>query len=417
MADDLDLSALASGPAPDLAPASAVRARGEQRTRRTRALLAGSAALLVLAGAGTAIALAGGGKPQSLQIANTPTPSATASPQTTPLDPARYVLTAEDAGTAAGGVWLAEQVVDEPALPLTVCPTGDGYAGAGARRTLRRGADHVLSGVVVQSDAARWVDGIRQDVTDCPRRAADSEDGRASDSFTLLSSESADDYVIVRDDYRDCDTCTPVVHVWLVVSLGELLSYTSLPDAELPRVGQWIDVMRDRLADPGSITTGASPTATPETNADYGDLSSDDLLQIDRIGPVRVGMTLDEARAAAGQELRQQGDVMGNCVYYAPRSKDPDVSFMVIDGVLSRIDVDRGGTSTQEGIAIGASEADVERTYPSTTVSKHYYTEGHYLRVLSDDGSSAYLFETDGTKVTRFRSGIPSAIDRVEGCA
>ena len=242
MPHDLDerLHSLAYRSSAGLAPAALIRARGDQRTRRTRAALAGFATLVVLAGAGTAVALTGDGGPHSLQIANTPTPTAT------------------------------------PTL---------------------------------------------------------------------------------------------------------------------------------------------TPTPTYETTPTDSALSGEDLLQIDRIGPVRVGMTLDEARTAAGQPLRQEGDVLGNCVYYSPRSKAPDASFMVIDGIVSRIDVDQGSTATQEGIGIGASEADVKRTYPATTVSKHYYTGGHYLRVLSDDGRHAYLFETDGEKVLRFRSGFPNAVDQVEGCA
>jgi hypothetical protein len=152
----------------------------------------------------------------------------------------------------------------------------------------------------------------------------------------------------------------------------------------------------------------------PVTDAPLG---GGDLLQVDRIGPVVVGMTLEEARDAAQVELRQEGDDLGGCVFYAPRSKDPDVSFMVIRGVVSRIDVDSGTTQTFDGLGIGSTEADVKLTHPDVVVSKHPYTNGHYLRVLSDDGRHAFLFETDGSKVTSFRSGFPSAVDSPEGCA
>jgi len=164
---------------------------------------------------------------------------------------------------------------------------------------------------------------------------------------------------------------------------------------------------------------GAGRTTTPAPAPPSGDhsLSAGDKLQVDRIGPVVVGMTLAEAREAAAVELRQDGDDLGGCVYFAPRRKEPDVSFMVIRDVVSRIDVYAGSTTTIDGIGIGATEAQVKAAYPSTVVSKHYYTDGHYLRVLSEDGRHAFLFETDGTKVLRFRSGFPSAVDQVEGCA
>jgi hypothetical protein len=412
--NELDLSALSGGPDPVLASAAAVKARGDQRKQRGRLLVAGAAALVLLAGAGTAVALAGGSKPDALQVSD-PTPSS--SPAAGVPDPAGYVLSADDAARASGGTWQAEQVVDDPLLPLVVCPTGDGYAGAGAHRVLRRGPDQVLTGVVVQTDATRWVEGIRQDVLDCPRRAA--EEGTASDSFTLLSGESAEDWVLVRDDHRDCDDCSAVTRLWLVVGAGDLLSFTALPDAEQSRVATWLGVVRDRLGHPVSEPPTPTPTASPspvETVTD-APLAASDLLQIDRIGPVVVGMTLAEAREAAQVKLRQEGDDLGGCVFYSPNSREPDVSFMVVDGVVSRIDVDSGTTTTTDGLGIGSTEADVKRAHPDAVVSKHVYTDGHYLRVLSDDGRHAFLFETDGQKVTAFRSGFPAAVDAPEGCA
>jgi hypothetical protein len=104
-------------------------------------------------------------------------------------------------------------------------------------------------------------------------------------------------------------------------------------------------------------------------------------------------------------------------VFYGPRDHEPDVSFMVIDGVVSRIDVDSGTTTTYDGLGIGSTEADVKLAHPDAVVSKHAYTDGHYLTVRSHDGRHVFLFETDGHKVTAFRSGFPAAVDAPEGCA
>jgi hypothetical protein len=54
-------------------------------------------------------------------------------------------------------------------------------------------------------------------------------------------------------------------------------------------------------------------------------------------------------------------------------------------------------------------------------VEPHAYTgpEGHYL-VLDVDGEGTglmLLFETDGRKVTQFRSGNDEAVRFIEGCA
>lgn len=54
------------------------------------------------------------------------------------------------------------------------------------------------------------------------------------------------------------------------------------------------------------------------------------------------------------------------------------------------------------------------------TVQPHLYTNGHYLIVRSDKPELSHyriVFETDGTSVTRFRSGREPEVEFVEGCA
>jgi len=408
------LGSLVAGPDPVLAASSDVRARGEQRRRRSHALVAGAAALVVAVGAGTAVALVSGGRPDAL-VPTAPTPT----PATVVAAPGAYLPTPEDANRAAGGEWDPGAPVSDQGLLLHICPLGEGFVAPGVSRFLEQesGGAHTFISVLPAGEPQRWVQTFRQAAVDCPRRAADSEDGKASNSFELVDAGATLDIALIRDTYRECDTCRASATIWVAVASDRVLSVTQLHGAAETQLGGWLAVLRDRLDHPVSNPPSPTPTPSPEEPVKDDSLSSDDLLQVDRVGPVVVGMTLAEAREAAQVELRQDGDVLGNCVYYEPRRLEPDVSLMVIDGVVSRIDVDSGTTTTQEGIGIGASEADVKRTYPDTVVSKHYYTDGHYLRVLSEDGRHAYLFETDGSKVLRFRSGFPRAVDQVEGCA
>jgi hypothetical protein len=423
--NDLDLSALASTPVPGLADASAVRARGAQRRRRGHALVASAAALVVAVGAGTAVAVADRGKPDALvPVAPTPTATEPAHEAATPfLRASARLLTPADATRAAGGTWGAGEVRDDAAPGLIVCPTATVSSSAGARRELHAEGGQVSAQVVVERDAEKWLVGaVQQDVRDCPRRAADSEDGKASDTFELVDvapgASLAFPLAAVRDTYRDCDTCQEHVTLWLVVARGDFASYTSLPASERPRLLSWATAAHTRLGDP--VADPPTPSPTPYVSPEpviLAPLDEGDLVEPDRIGPVEIGMTLAEAEAAAEQDLKQEGDALGDCLYYTPSTGEPDVSFMVIDGVVSRIDVDAGTTTTNTGIGIGSTEADVRKTHPSAVVSKHPYTDGHYLRVLSEDGQYAFLFETDGTKVTSFRSGYVSAVDQTEGCA
>jgi hypothetical protein len=224
------------------------------------------------------------------------------------------------------------------------------------------------------------------------------------------------DQVKARGDQRRTRGRLVVAGAALVVLAGAgtaiSLTGTGKPDALIPAGPSPSCAPADCIG-PDEVQSEA-PDRPPSTDRS---LDPSDAVEFDHIGPVRVGMSLARAEAAAGQDLRQVGDVLGNCVYYAPRSKTPDVLFMVINDVVSRIEVDSGTTTTSTGIGLGSTEADVTRTHPNAVVSKHPYTDGHYMRVLSEDGRYAFLFETDGTKVTSFRSGYPSAVDRIEGCA
>jgi hypothetical protein len=93
---------------------------------------------------------------------------------------------------------------------------------------------------------------------------------------------------------------------------------------------------------------------------------------------------------------------------------------------IVRVDVDEGSRiATQSGIRIGATEADVKRVYGAPgrtgrlTVENHAYVDGGHYISYDDDGEGGLrmLFETDGQKVTRFRSGQHGPVGYIEGCA
>jgi len=130
-------------------------------------------------------------------------------------------------------------------------------------------------------------------------------------------------------------------------------------------------------------------------------------------------MTVKEAEAAAGQRFVRETDVMNNCVYMVPKTRVPAVSFMFMDGVMSRVDVYSGGkTRTSEGIGNGSTEQQVKDAYPGMiVVEPHWYTRGHYLHLKPDNNGHSMNFETDGVLVTRFYGGLETAVIRIEGCA
>lgn len=172
-----------------------------------------------------------------------------------------------------------------------------------------------------------------------------------------------------------------------------------------------------------STTRPAQPSTTAPPAPER--LTSASRLSLDGIGPVDIGMTLEEASAAAGTPIRTRpSDPFGPECQYAYAAAVPGVAFMVINGRIARVDAgDPGGDlRTVSGIGRGSTEDEVKRTYPGRIrVEGHpYLPTGRYLVYVPADAGLSHLsmiFETDGRVVTRFRAGLKGAVAQIEGCS
>ncbi len=104
------------------------------------------------------------------------------------------------------------------------------------------------------------------------------------------------------------------------------------------------------------------------------------------------------------------------CVY-AKAPEAPGLLIMLVDGKVARIDVIEPSVATAAGARVGDAEARIHELYSGRTrVEPHKYTDGHYLVVDAAPGRRL-VFETDGTRVTRYRAGAIPQVDWVEGCS
>jgi len=142
------------------------------------------------------------------------------------------------------------------------------------------------------------------------------------------------------------------------------------------------------------------------------------------IGPLRVGMTVEQARRASGRRIVLDGAEFGTggCRYAAVRSLR--VYLMLLSGRIARIDVARGSpVHALGGIRRGDTEADVRAAFgPKVVETQHAYVPGgSYLTVGWRTGAYArrgIRFETNekGT-VTDIYAGRHDPIRYIEGCA
>ncbi len=134
------------------------------------------------------------------------------------------------------------------------------------------------------------------------------------------------------------------------------------------------------------------------------------------VGPIRVGMTVAQAREALNGALVIKDS--STACYYARLGKGPeDVSLMITNGQIARVDIIGDSIATEAGARVGDTEDRIKTLYAGRVeVQPHKYTNGHYLVVKPDAGESRLIFETDGSKVTLYRAGKLPEVEWVEGC-
>lgn len=250
---------------------------------------------------------------------------------------------------------------------------------------------------------------------------------------------------------------------WQVVHWVDSDDVTAVLNQSIPRfaaatedaaVVLGLEVRQIELA-PGSMTITATATAY-DYFQDYAEIASVEVIcrsagtlacsddpqslitpvsynsnvSINGIGSVKAGMTVAQAEAVTGQELRIAGyeDFEGWC-YFADIESLDGLSFQVFgappqdpeDGVISGIYISSNQFSTPSGIRIGTSRTDLlDQLGDQLVESPHAYTDGTYLDFQPNDLDEQHLsirFEVNNGTVTQMISGLTSATYAIEGCA
>lgn len=180
-------------------------------------------------------------------------------------------------------------------------------------------------------------------------------------------------------------------------------------------------------SDGAAAPASAEPAQAPASGDSSVAQDTSWTLRQDGIGPLRVGMTVEEARAALGGDFQAPGPDAGvsdspEACQYARSGRVPAGVWVMLEGLrIVRVEVDSGTIATAEGARIGDTEARIQQLYPGRVTSgPHKYTDGHYLTVRPAepaDTTHLIVFETDGSVVTRFRGGQKPQVEYVEGCA
>ncbi|KAA0249425.1 MAG: hypothetical protein EDX89_23990 [Acidobacteria bacterium] len=137
------------------------------------------------------------------------------------------------------------------------------------------------------------------------------------------------------------------------------------------------------------------------------------------LGPVRIGMSVEELEAIPGRTVSVEPRARTGCGYAQPLARDAGFAVMLDAGTVVRVDVTGPGIRTEEGVGVGDAEAAVFAAYGRDrveTAAHEYVPGGHYLAVAPPGAGAAIVFETDGAVVTAIRAGWLPHVTFSEGC-
>jgi hypothetical protein len=140
------------------------------------------------------------------------------------------------------------------------------------------------------------------------------------------------------------------------------------------------------------------------------------------LGPIRIGMKLDDLRAKGLTPVLIEESSNGQCQYYRIKDHGEPLGLMAIDDQVLRVDIWPGSlTTTRSGIRIGSTERDLVRVYgEQLEATANPVTLGKtVIFTPQDPGEDVYrlVFETDDQgRVTQFRAGQFPSVTWAEGC-
>ena len=170
-----------------------------------------------------------------------------------------------------------------------------------------------------------------------------------------------------------------------------------------------------------SASSAPSPSSTP-TEAVPTPVTEADQLRIAGLGPMTIGMHLNDVERATGMEVDVSSDFSPQCRYGQLVGGPHDLFLMFSRRVLVRIDIGtESAIETDTGIGVGDPISKVEDAYGDGLQSEpHPYLgdRGSYL-IFDPEPEEGLLmiFETNRNRVTSFRSGFDEQVRYVEGCA
>ena len=167
-------------------------------------------------------------------------------------------------------------------------------------------------------------------------------------------------------------------------------------------------------------TRTSSVSETSATTSSTSALFATYRLGFANLGPVKVGMTFDEAEVAAGVSLNEGEPISEGCDTWSPGNQT--VTFLAVNGRLATITVG-APFMTVDGISVGVTRDEIAAVYGDAQLQER--TNRFAVREIVvtptdpelDEYVMVFLFSTMGEGVESIRARLAAEMVRDEGCA
>jgi len=138
----------------------------------------------------------------------------------------------------------------------------------------------------------------------------------------------------------------------------------------------------------------------------------------DGFGPLKIGISFEQARRIAGPELRPTTPELlaSPACDQLPLPGHKGVALMFVEGVLRRIDVFKPGIRSAAGIAVGDPVSRVAHAYAGVRQEPNHYDERESYLTAGPEQGRALRFETDKGKIGQMYAGDWPQVQYTEGC-